>query len=222
MQETRLLMANEKAPPPPPPPSSSTHLCKICHEEEDESSTSMESPCACSGTLKFAHRECVQRWCDEKGSNVCEICRQVFEPGYTFSEKKAMVDVVVTIRLSHDAESHGFNDENSAETGHNHAECSTSSQRGAIVCRSVAIMFTVMLLARHFFAVMLLGSGQYAFGILTVFALRACGIIIPFYMVMRLIAVVQRAQLQHRRVRANSDGRDEQTVLQHPIQISAS
>ncbi|XP_042440987.1 uncharacterized protein LOC122026358 isoform X2 [Zingiber officinale] len=207
-------MAHEKAPPSPPP---STYLCKICHEEEDERSTSMESPCACSGTLKFAHRECVQRWCDEKGSNVCEICRQVFEPGYTFSEKKAMVDVVVTIRISHDAESHDFNDENSGGTGYNYVECSTSSQRGAIVCRSVAIMLTVMLLARNFFTVMMLGSGQYAFSILTVFALRACGIIIPFYVVMRLIAMVQRAQLQcqleqHRRVRTNSGEREEQIV----------
>ncbi|XP_042374139.1 uncharacterized protein LOC121967768 isoform X2 [Zingiber officinale] len=207
-------MAHEKAPPSPPP---STYLCKICREEEDERSTSMESPCACSGTLKFAHRECVQRWCDEKGSNVCEICRQVFEPGYTFSEKKAMVDVVVTIRISHDAESHDFNDENSGGTGYNYVECSTSSQRGAIVCRSVAIMLTVMLLARNFFTVMMLGSGQYAFSILTVFALRACGIIIPFYVVMRLIAMVQRAQLQcqleqHRRVRTNSGEREEQIV----------
>ncbi|KAG6532253.1 hypothetical protein ZIOFF_006092 [Zingiber officinale] len=118
-------------------------------------------------SFQFAHRECVQRWCDEKGSNVCEICRQVFEPGYTFSEKKAMVDVVVTIRISHDAESHDFNDENSGGTGYNYVECSTSSQRGAIVCRSVAIMLTVMLLARNFFTVMMLGSGQYAFSILT-------------------------------------------------------
>ncbi|KAG6536548.1 hypothetical protein ZIOFF_001606 [Zingiber officinale] len=168
-------------------------------------------------SFQFAHRECVQRWCDEKGSNVCEICRQVFEPGYTFSEKKAMVDVVVTIRISHDAESHDFNDENSGGTGYNYVECSTSSQRGAIVCRSVAIMLTVMLLARNFFTVMMLGSGQYAFSILTVFALRACGIIIPFYVVMRLIAMVQRAQLQcqleqHRRVRTNSGEREEQIV----------
>ncbi|XP_074571220.1 uncharacterized protein LOC141827795 [Curcuma longa] len=180
--------------------SSFTCLCRICHEEEEEGSTSMESPCACAGTLKFAHRDCVQRWCDEKGSNVCEICLQTFEPGYTFSEKKAMGDVVVTIRLNHDPQTLSYNEEDNDETGHSYEECSTSSQRGATFCRSVAIMLTVMLLVRHFFAVLMLGSGQFAFGILTfdqVFVLRACGIVIPFYVIMRLIAVVQKAQLQH-------------------------
>ncbi|KAK4763818.1 hypothetical protein SAY87_013256 [Trapa incisa] len=51
--------------------------CRICHEEELESSRSLESPCACSGTVKFAHRDCIQRWCDEKGNTTCEICLQV-------------------------------------------------------------------------------------------------------------------------------------------------
>uniref|UniRef100_A0A452YX53 RING-CH-type domain-containing protein n=1 Tax=Aegilops tauschii subsp. strangulata TaxID=200361 RepID=A0A452YX53_AEGTS len=54
--------------------------CRICHEEEDESCAAMESPCACSGSLKYAHRGCVQRWCDEKGSTLCEICLQVGSP----------------------------------------------------------------------------------------------------------------------------------------------
>ncbi|XP_065007368.1 uncharacterized protein LOC103985614 isoform X1 [Musa acuminata AAA Group] len=76
-------------------PCASTCLCRICYEEEERSSTSMESPCACSGTVKFAHRECIQRWCDEKGSNVCEICLQIFKPGYTVPEKKSLVNVVV-------------------------------------------------------------------------------------------------------------------------------
>ncbi|ONM31668.1 PIT1 [Zea mays] len=57
--------------------SSSLRQCRICHDEEDERRSAMESPCACSGSLKYAHRGCVQRWCDEKGSAVCEICLQV-------------------------------------------------------------------------------------------------------------------------------------------------
>ena len=40
-----------------PSSSSSVVLCRICHEEEDESSTSMESPCACSGTLEVKSRD---------------------------------------------------------------------------------------------------------------------------------------------------------------------
>ncbi|KAE9598221.1 putative aminoacyltransferase, E1 ubiquitin-activating enzyme [Lupinus albus] len=63
--------------------------CRICHEEEDfESSTNMEAPCSCSGTIKFAHRDCIQKWCNEKGSTICEICLQEYEPGYTAPVKK--------------------------------------------------------------------------------------------------------------------------------------
>jgi len=82
-------------------PSSSMALrqCRICHDEEDEGGAAMESPCGCSGSLKYAHRGCVQRWCDEKGSTLCEICLQNFEPGYTVPPKKNQpADVAVTIR----------------------------------------------------------------------------------------------------------------------------
>ena len=27
--------------------------------------------------LQFAHRRCIQRWCNEKGNTICEICKQV-------------------------------------------------------------------------------------------------------------------------------------------------
>ncbi|KAI3794182.1 hypothetical protein L1987_36811 [Smallanthus sonchifolius] len=55
--------------------------CKICHDEDQDSS--MEIPCGCCGSLKYAHRKCVQRWCNEKGNTTCEICLQPFKPGYT-------------------------------------------------------------------------------------------------------------------------------------------
>ena len=32
---------------------------------------------------QYAHRRCVQRWCNEKGDTTCEICHQEFKPGYT-------------------------------------------------------------------------------------------------------------------------------------------
>ncbi|KAL0674963.1 hypothetical protein Bca4012_002944 [Brassica carinata] len=48
--------------------------CRICHDEDLDSN--MESPCSCSGSLKYAHRKCVQRWCNEKGDTTCEICHR--------------------------------------------------------------------------------------------------------------------------------------------------
>ncbi|KAM0922961.1 hypothetical protein ACQ4PT_005830 [Festuca glaucescens] len=85
----------------------SMRQCRICHEEEEEWCAAMESPCACSGSLKFAHRGCVQRWCDEKGSTLCEICLQSFEPGYTIPPKKApVVEVLVTVSDDEEEDEH--------------------------------------------------------------------------------------------------------------------
>lgn len=29
------------------------------------------------GCMQFAHRKCIQRWCNKKGNITCEICNQV-------------------------------------------------------------------------------------------------------------------------------------------------
>ncbi|CAN1228346.1 E3 ubiquitin-protein ligase MARCHF4 [Linum perenne] len=55
--------------------------CRICHDEDED--TKMEVPCSCNGSLKYAHRKCIQRWCNEKGDTICEICHQQYKPGYT-------------------------------------------------------------------------------------------------------------------------------------------
>ncbi|KAG2401274.1 uncharacterized protein HKW66_Vig0196900 [Vigna angularis] len=55
--------------------------CRICHDDDED--TNMETPCSCCGSLKYAHRRCIQRWCNEKGDTTCEICHQQFRPGYT-------------------------------------------------------------------------------------------------------------------------------------------
>ncbi|KAE8684672.1 hypothetical protein F3Y22_tig00111105pilonHSYRG00181 [Hibiscus syriacus] len=55
--------------------------CRICHDDDQD--LNMEIPCSCRGSLKYAHRKCVQRWCNEKGDIICEICHQQFKPGYT-------------------------------------------------------------------------------------------------------------------------------------------
>ncbi|KAG6405628.1 hypothetical protein SASPL_133220 [Salvia splendens] len=55
--------------------------CRICQEED--SVNHLETPCACSGSLKYAHHKCVQHWCNEKGDITCEICHQPYQSGYT-------------------------------------------------------------------------------------------------------------------------------------------
>ncbi|KAL6528156.1 hypothetical protein OROHE_015106 [Orobanche hederae] len=76
----------------------SVRECRICQEEDEEKD--MESPCACNGTLKFAHRKCIQRWCNKKGDITCEICNQVFSPNYSSPPQRSNADVIaIDIRV---------------------------------------------------------------------------------------------------------------------------
>ncbi|KAK9925071.1 hypothetical protein M0R45_033412 [Rubus argutus] len=63
--------------------SSSTVLCSECRICQVEDSTDqMEAPCRCNGTLKFAHRDCIQQWINSRYKTTCEICNQPYEGGY--------------------------------------------------------------------------------------------------------------------------------------------
>ncbi|CAL9779145.1 unnamed protein product [Musa acuminata subsp. burmannicoides] len=200
-EEIRLLVDDDDGLASSCSPAAALCLCRICHEEEEERNTSMESPCGCSGTLKFAHRECIQRWCDEKGSNVCEICLEKFEPGYTIPEKKALIDVGVTIRGSLEVPRLNYDPRNPEfvaddDAGSDRAECSPASRRRASYCRSIVLLLMMILLMRNLIAVITVGDDRYAFTILTVFLLRASGILLPFYLVMRFVSAFQEAHRQ--------------------------
>ncbi|KAJ8471953.1 hypothetical protein OPV22_026296 [Ensete ventricosum] len=213
-----------------PPAAATLCLCRICHEEEEERNTRMESPCGCSGTLKFAHRECIQRWCDEKGNNVCEICLEKFEPGYTIPEKKALIDVGVTIRgslevprLNYDPHNPEFVADDDAAS--DRADCSPSSRRRASYCRSIVLLLMMILLMRNLIAVITVGADHYAFTILTVFLLRASGILLPFYLVMRFVSAFQEAHRQDQLLHMETtlpvrrSGPEEEEEEEHRIHI---
>ncbi|KAG0517679.1 hypothetical protein BDA96_09G109900 [Sorghum bicolor] len=184
-------------------PSSSSSLgylmqCRICHEEENEGRAIMESPCGCSGSLKYAHRGCVQRWCDEKGSTLCEICLQNFEPGYTMPPKKTRaIETAVTISEHEDMQP--LESPEGSIDGADYTRCSYAADQCATWCRSLAITFTIMLLAWHLVAVVTVEAADHcAFSLLTMYLLRAAGILLPLYVVMRLIRIVQNGQRQYR------------------------
>ncbi|KAK7337512.1 hypothetical protein VNO77_18091 [Canavalia gladiata] len=173
--------------------------CRICHEEEFESSKSLEAPCACSGTVKFAHRDCVQRWCNEKGNTICEICLQQYEPGYTAPPKKCKINNDEAMSIRGEEEASNARIEGTVEgvaLESDYSECSSAADRSASCCRSLAIAFTFVLLVRHLFAVLTNGTEDYPFTILTVMILKASGIIIPMYIVVKTIGAIQNS-IQH-------------------------
>jgi hypothetical protein len=62
------------------------------------------------------------------------------------------------------------------------------------------MQFTAVLLLRHLVAVVTTvgAADQHALGVLTVYVLRASGILLPFCVVMRLISAIQQGQRQYR------------------------
>nr|CAB3465532.1 unnamed protein product [Digitaria exilis] len=75
----------------------------------------------------------------------------------------------------------------------------SSADRGATWCRSLMITFTIMLLVWHLVAVVTVEATDHcAFSLLTIYLLRAAGILLPFYIAMQLILLVQRGRQQHR------------------------
>ncbi|KAL6968616.1 hypothetical protein U1Q18_034417 [Sarracenia purpurea var. burkii] len=174
--------------------------CRICHEEEFESCKSLESPCACSGTVKFVHRDCIQRWCNEKGNTNCEICLQKFEPGYTVVAKKSQL--VVTIRGSlevprreREVQTPGSAATRTLET--DVSQCSSAADRSAACCRTMAIICMVLLLVRHLFATITGGPDDYPFTLATLLVIRASGIILPMFVFIRIITAIQNNIRRH-------------------------
>ncbi|KAL9360330.1 hypothetical protein Peur_048453 [Populus x canadensis] len=164
--------------------------CRICHEAEFESCKSLEAPCACSGTVKFAHRECIQRWCNEKGNTNCEICLQNYEPGYTAPSKTCELIEAMTIRDSLEIPRREHDPENQ--------EIEATSERTTADARSscfryLAITITALMLSRHLFAAITGGTEDYPFTLATMLVLRACGILFPMYAVFRTLAALHKS-----------------------------
>ncbi|KAF3587264.1 hypothetical protein F2Q69_00025663 [Brassica cretica] len=186
---------------------SSFSRCRICHEEE-EAESYFEAPCSCSGTVKFAHRDCIQRWCDEKGNTICEICLQDYKPGYTTTSKPSrLVEATATTRrinlLLFLIQINNNNDPRTRRqyggrrnrrlvdrTESEFPECNSEANRGDSCCRYLALILSVVLLIKNAFDVVY-GTDEYPFTIFTLLTLKAIGILLPMLVIIRTIAAVQ-------------------------------
>ncbi|CAI0431485.1 unnamed protein product [Linum tenue] len=176
--------------------------CRICQEED--SLVNLEVPCACSGSLKYAHRKCVQRWCNEKGDIICEICHKPYQPGYTapppppqpedtaidIGEGWTIAGTPLDLRdprilAMAAAERHYLEAE--------YDEYADSSANGAAFCRSAALILMALLLLRH--AMSLSNSDDDdddASTFFSLFLLRAAGFLLPCYIMAWAISILQR------------------------------
>uniref|UniRef100_A0A1I8H8D2 RING-CH-type domain-containing protein n=2 Tax=Macrostomum lignano TaxID=282301 RepID=A0A1I8H8D2_9PLAT len=56
---------------------SQADICRICHcpDTDPAGDNPLISPCLCSGSLKYVHRDCLQHWVKSQDIKVCELCK---------------------------------------------------------------------------------------------------------------------------------------------------
>jgi hypothetical protein len=177
--------------------------CRICQDEDEDSN--METPCSCCGSLKYAHRRCVQRWCNEKGDTMCEICHQQFKPGYTAPPPLFQFGrVPMNFRGNWEISRRDLNSPriiamvsaNRNLLDPDYDEYSASTTRSLICCRSVALIFMVLLILRHTLPLIINGSNEYSFPLSMLLLLRTAGIVLPIYVMVRAVTFLQRRRYQ--------------------------
>ncbi|WOK96487.1 hypothetical protein Cni_G05194 [Canna indica] len=129
--------------------------CRICQEEGYE--CDMEVPCACNGTIKFAHRKCIQKWCNKKGNITCEICNQIFTPDYSVPPNKPSPELIaIDIRQSwgsrfdiHDSHFLAIAAAEHEFLNAGYEDYTTASASGVSCCRTAVLILMLLFLVRQ-------------------------------------------------------------------------
>ncbi|XP_028757780.1 uncharacterized protein LOC114718380 [Neltuma alba] len=198
--------------------------CRICHDEDENSN--METPCSCCGSLKYAHRRCIQRWCNEKGDTICEICHQQYKPGYTAPPPLFRFGrIPMSFRGNWEISRRDLNnghlvrmvstDQNLNNS--NYDQYSASTTGSLPCCRSVALIFMVFLILRHTLPLIISGNKDYSFSLFLLLLIRAAGIVIPIYFMVKAVTSIQRHRRQQREpsnalVNLSDDEREQVTL----------
>lgn len=202
--------------------------CRICQDEDWDSK--METPCSCCGSLKYAHRRCVQKWCNEKGDTVCEICHQHFKPGYTAPPPIFQLGgIPMNFRGNWEIARRDLNnprliavvatDRNLLDPSYD--EYAVSNSRSTMFCRSVAIIFMVLLVLRHTLPIIVNRAGHYSFPLIMLLLLRIVGIILPIYIITKAVTgVLRRRQNRVNLSLAPSDEEAGSTSMQPQNDVS--
>ncbi|XP_047308815.1 uncharacterized protein LOC124912270 [Impatiens glandulifera] len=204
--------------------------CRIC--QDDDLDSNMEIPCFCRGSLKYAHRRCVQRWCNEKGDTICEICQQPFKPGYTAPPPMFQFGPIpLNFRGNWEISRRDLNNQRLIAMvstdrnflNHNYDdEYSVSSTRNLFCCRSVAIIFMVLLILRHTLPFIFGETDDYSLPLFLLLLLRVSGIVLPIYIIAKAVNAIRCARRQRESpttMGSSSDEETEEMNLEHRAHI---
>lgn len=174
--------------------------CRICQDEDFDSN--METPCSCCGSLKYAHRRCVQRWCNEKGDTMCEICHQPFIPGYSappplFQYRHLPINFRRNWQISRrELAQSQLMEAVSSDHALLDSDLEEPSSR-SIICRfAVAVIFISLLILRHTLPIMVGGADEFVLPLIILAALRVAGILMLVYFTMTAITGLRRRRNQ--------------------------
>ncbi|CAA7401917.1 unnamed protein product [Spirodela intermedia] len=173
--------------------------CRICQEED--SIKNLDTPCACSGSLKYAHRACLQRWINEKGDLTCEICHEPYRSGYVAPPQIIPDQTAIDISgwgisgTPFDLHDPRLLAMAAAQRHFLEAEFDEYAARnasGASFCRSAALILMALLLLRHALSINDTEGEDDASTFFFLFLLRAAGFLLPCYIMAWAISILQR------------------------------
>ncbi|XP_065851228.1 uncharacterized protein [Euphorbia lathyris] len=152
---------------------------------------------------RYAHRRCIQRWCNEKGNTMCEICHQEFKPGYTAPLPLFRIGrIPMNLRGSWGTSRRDLQGPRLIMVStdrnflHSDDEDYPTSTRNLICCCTLLIALMILLVLRHTLPVILSGNNVISFPLLILLFLRIAGIVIPIYVMVRVVTAIQRQRFQ--------------------------
>ncbi|KAF0916821.1 hypothetical protein E2562_014580 [Oryza meyeriana var. granulata] len=156
--------------------------------------------------LQYAHHACIQRWCNEKGDTICEICLQQFAPNYTAPLKlfrhgrnaisfRRAGERSDNINADHSEEN--FAQTSDQATGTSSFETQNSGTKGVFYCRVVAISLMALLVLRDAISLILGDPEVYSMALFTLLMIRTAGIVIPIYIILVLVTTLLHRYRQH-------------------------
>ncbi|KAL2642943.1 hypothetical protein R1flu_010530 [Riccia fluitans] len=60
-------------------------VCRICRTPGDDESP-LYYPCACSGSIKYVHQDCLLQWLNHSNARQCEVCKHAFSFSPVYAE----------------------------------------------------------------------------------------------------------------------------------------